>query len=93
MLAHHTASGCNMRPGDLLGSGTISGFEPGSHGSMLEQSKGGKEMIEMGGGEHRAFVDDGDTITIVGWAGEGDDLVSFGECVGTIIAPIPRKAC
>lgn len=81
MVAHHSVSGCNLRTGDLLGSGTISGLEPGTQGSLLEQTKGGKTPLTLPGGAQRAFVDDGDTITITGYAGslEGG-AVGFGEC-------------
>jgi fumarylacetoacetase len=74
-----------MRPGDLLGSGTISGKEKGTEGSMLEQIQGGKIPIVLSNGEERKFLQDGDTVTIRGWSvGEDDNLVGFGECVGRI---------
>lgn len=86
MIAHHSISGCNLRTGDLLGSGTISGLEPGTQGSLLEQSKGGETPIQMPGGEERAFVNDGDSIIISGYAGSLEDgAVGFGECRGTIL--------
>ncbi|RGP78395.1 fumarylacetoacetase [Fusarium longipes] len=92
MLAHHSVSGCNMRTGDLLGSGTISGLEPGTQGSLLEQTQGGKVLVQLEGGEERKFIQDGDTITITGWAGESDDgLIGFGECSGTILPAISRN--
>ncbi|KAF6842598.1 fumarylacetoacetase [Colletotrichum musicola] len=90
MIAHHSISGCNLRAGDLLGSGTISGTEPGTQGSLLEQSQGGKTPIQLPGGLERRFLDDGDTVTIRGWAGEIDgELVGFGECSGKIVPPTP----
>lgn len=89
MVAHHSISGCNLRPGDLFGSGTISGIEPGTQGSLLEQSQGGKTTIKLSGGQERKFIEDGDTVVIRGWAGELDgDLVGFGECVGQILPPL-----
>jgi fumarylacetoacetase len=92
MLAHHTVAGCNLRSGDLFGSGTISGFDAGTHGSFLEQTQGGKVTIKLEGGEERKFVEDGDTITITGWAGGVDgELVGFGQCVGQILPAISRK--
>ncbi|CAG7562617.1 unnamed protein product [Fusarium equiseti] len=92
MLAHHSISGCNMRTGDLLGSGTISGLEPGTQGSLLEQTQGGKVLVQLEGGEERKFVQDGDTITITGWAGDSEDgIVGFGECSGTILPAIKRN--
>ncbi|CAG9952795.1 unnamed protein product [Clonostachys rosea f. rosea IK726] len=92
MVAHHSITGCNLRTGDLLGSGTISGFEAGTQGSILEQTLGGKTPLELKGGEKRSFVNDGDTIRIKGVAGSVDgELVGFGECVGKILAPISRS--
>lgn len=85
MLAHHSIGGCPMQVGDFLGSGTISGTEPGTQGSFLEQTNGGKEVVRLEGGEERKFLQDGDVITIRGWCGgEGTGLVGFGECVGRI---------
>ncbi|KAI3543784.1 fumarylacetoacetase [Colletotrichum filicis] len=89
MVAHHSISGCNLRAGDLLGSGTISGDQAGTQGSLLEQSQGGKVPIKLNGGQERKFIQDGDTVVIRGWAGEQDgQLVGFGECVGQILPPI-----
>ncbi|ETX14028.1 fumarylacetoacetase [Roseivivax halodurans JCM 10272] len=83
-LAHHTTSGCPMRVGDLLGSGTISGPEPGAFGSLLELSWGGKEPLTLDSGETRSFLEDGDTVTLRG-AAQGDGYrVGFGACTGTI---------
>uniref|UniRef100_A0A8C4E9U9 Fumarylacetoacetase n=1 Tax=Dicentrarchus labrax TaxID=13489 RepID=A0A8C4E9U9_DICLA len=84
-LAHHTVNGCNVRPGDLLASGTISGPDPESFGSMLELSWRGSKNIDLGGGETRTFLKDGDEVTITGYC-EGDGYrVGFGPCVGTIL--------
>ena len=88
MIAHHTITGCNLRPGDLLGSGTISGSEPGTEGSILEQIQGGKVALKLNGGEERKFLEDGDIVTIRGWAGEEGALIGFGECVGMIDAAV-----
>lgn len=75
-----------MRVGDLLGSGTISGTEEGSQGSLLEVSKGGRATIKLSGGVERKFLEDGDTVTLRGVCGtEEDGLVGFGECVGRIL--------
>jgi len=83
-LAHHASSGCAMTPGDLLGSGTISGAEKHQRGSLLELSWGGKEPIDIGGGQTRSFIEDGDTLTLNG-AAKGDGyLIGFGSCEGTI---------
>ncbi|KAI9731623.1 MAG: hypothetical protein M1818_007753 [Claussenomyces sp. TS43310] len=84
MLAHHAVGGCPMKVGDLLGSGTISGPEPGTLGSLLEQTNNGKELIEVSGGERRTFLEDGDQITIRGTCGAKPHYVGFGECVGRI---------
>jgi fumarylacetoacetase len=89
MLAHHSISGCPMRAGDLLGSGTISGTEPGTQGSLLEQIQGGKVALKLNAGEERKFLEDGDTITIRGVSGDDEDaLVGFGSCVGRIDPPL-----
>lgn len=90
MIAHHSVSGCNLRPGDLFGSGTISGEEPGTQGSLLEQIQGGKVAIKLNGGEERKFLQDGDTITIRGWSGQEGGLVGFGDAVGMILPAIER---
>lgn len=92
MVAHHSVTGCPLRVGDLLGSGTISGTEEGSQGSLLELSKGGKEAFTLEQGEKRSFLEDGDTVTIRGFCvGEGDELVGFGECVGEIVPAMEMK--
>ena len=85
-LAHHTSSGCPMRTGDLLGSGTISGPDKGSLGSMLELSWGGKEPLTLTNGEMRSFLEDEDQITLSGAAIGSDYRIGFGECTGKILA-------
>ncbi len=86
-LAHHTTSGCTMRTGDLLGSGTISGATKDSRGSLLELSWGGKEPFEVAG-QTRSFIEDGDTLTLTG-AAKGDGYrIGFGSCSGTVIAAL-----
>ncbi|KAF1835508.1 fumarylacetoacetate hydrolase FahA [Decorospora gaudefroyi] len=85
MLAHHTITGCPFQPGDLLGSGTISGNSPAEYGSFLEQSNNGKDAVTLGGGEKRTFLEDGDEVTIRGVCGTDEEaLVGFGECIGRI---------
>jgi fumarylacetoacetase len=87
-LAHHTSSGCAMRVGDLLGSGTISGPEKDSRGSLLELSWGGKEPITLETGETRSFLEDGDTLTLRGHAtGEGY-RIGFGACSGKVLPAV-----
>ena len=83
-LAHHTTSGCPMRTGDLLGSGTISGPEKRNRGSLLELSWGGKEPLDTKSGP-RSFIEDGDTLGLHG-AAKGDGYqIGFGDCLGTLL--------
>uniref|UniRef100_UPI00158EEA65 fumarylacetoacetate hydrolase family protein n=1 Tax=Burkholderia anthina TaxID=179879 RepID=UPI00158EEA65 len=84
-LAHHTVSGCNTRVGDLMGSGTISAPDQHGYGSLLELSWGGKAPIALADGGTRAFIEDGDTLTLAGHC-QGDGYrVGFGTCTGTIL--------
>jgi fumarylacetoacetase len=84
-LAHHTVNGCNLRPGDLLASGTISGPTPDSYGSLLELSWRGSRPLQLGG-ESRTFLQDGDRVTMTAWC-QGDGFrVGFGEVTGRILA-------
>jgi len=85
MVAHHTVAGCNLRPGDLLGSGTISGPTPDSFGSMLEIAWRGDRPLELPSGEKRSFLHDGDTVVMTGWCESEGRLIGFGECRGTIL--------
>ncbi len=84
-LAHHTVNGCNVRVGDLMASGTISGPTPDSCGSLLELAWGGQRPIHLADGSTRTFLLDGDTITLRGWAQKGAVRVGFGQVGGTII--------
>jgi fumarylacetoacetase len=84
-LAHHTTSGCPMTPGDLLGSGTISGAEKHQRGSLLELSWGGKEPITLDTGEQRAFIEDGDTVTLHGRCHGDGYTIGFGTCAGKVL--------
>ena len=87
-LAHHTVTGCNLRSGDLMASGTISAPTAKGLGSMLELSRGGEEPITLLNGEKRAFLEDGDTVTLTGWCqGEGY-RVGFGEATGNVLPPL-----
>ncbi len=87
-LAHHSSSGCAMNCGDLLGSGTISGPEKSSLGSLLEISWGGKEPLTLDSGETRTFIEDGDRMTLRGHA-QGDGYrIGFGECTAAILPAI-----
>ena len=84
-LAHHTVGGCNLQPGDLLASGTISGPTEDSRGCMLELSWRGANPLKLPGGEERKWLEDGDTLSIAGWC-EGDGYrVGFGEVSGKVL--------
>ncbi|EET48305.1 fumarylacetoacetase [Thalassobium sp. R2A62] len=83
-LAHHTTSGCPMRVGDLLGSGTISGPHRESRGSFLELSWGGKDPLQLEGGTTRSFIEDGDLLTLKGAANGDGYRIGFGNCSGTV---------
>ena len=87
-LAHHTVNGCNMRVGDVLASGTISGPDEFSYGSLLELSKGGRSPINIAPGVDRTFLEDGDILTLSAWAGEGGGRIQLGEVVGTVLPAI-----
>ncbi len=85
-LAHHTVNGCNLRPGDLLASGTISGPTEDSRGSMLELTWRGASPLKLPGGEERKWLEDGDRVSVTGWA-QGDGYrVGFGEVAGQSVA-------
>ena len=82
MVAHHTSGGCDLRPGDLFGTGTISGSTRGSEGSLLEITEGGRKPLTLPGGAERRFLEDGDEVTLRASFGGG----GFGACTGRIIA-------
>jgi fumarylacetoacetase len=84
-LAHHTVNGCNVRVGDLMASGTISGPEEGSFGSMMEITLRGTKPIKMGDGSERKFINDGDTVIVRGWAEKDGVRVGFGECASKVL--------
>ncbi|MGQ0652284.1 MAG: fumarylacetoacetase [Betaproteobacteria bacterium] len=89
MVAHQTSSGCNLQPGDLIGSGTISGAEPGTYGSMMELTSAGKNPLELPGDERRSFVEDGDEVVLRGrCARDGHATIGFGEAAGRILPAI-----
>jgi fumarylacetoacetase len=86
IVAHHTSNGCNLQPGDLIGTGTLSTNNAGGLGSLLEISQGGKQPVLLPNGETRTFLEDGDEVTLKAWC-EGDGVrVGFGECVGRVVA-------
>ena len=87
LVAHHTVNGCNLLPGDLLGTGTLSGMEPSSYGSLLELSEGGKRPIALPSGENRTFLEDGDEIVMTAHGeAAGARTIGFGECRGRVVA-------
>ncbi|HEY9222383.1 MAG TPA: fumarylacetoacetase [Lutibacter sp.] len=90
-LAHHTSNGCNVRAGDLMGSGTISGPTKNSYGSMLELTWGGKEPITLKDGTTRTFFNDGDNVIIRGYCKNDKIRIGFGKCTGKIMPAIAPK--
>jgi fumarylacetoacetase len=85
LVAHHSSNGCNLRPGDLLGSGTQSGPQAGQGGSLIELTQAGKVPISLPGSETRTFLQDGDTVTLRAWCERpGRARIGFGPCVGTV---------
>ncbi|MGN6357432.1 MAG: fumarylacetoacetate hydrolase family protein, partial [Novosphingobium sp.] len=85
LVAHHTVNGCDLGAGDLIGTGTISGPDEDSCGSLMELSSGGTCPIELAGGETRTFLEDGDTVTMTGRAArEGYRSIGFGRCVSSV---------
>ena len=85
MLAHHTSNGCNLQPGDLIASGTVSGAAKDARGCLLERTWRGTEPLELPTGERRAFLEDGDEVTMRGYAErEGFRRIGFGECAGIV---------
>src|SRR5690606_13295352 len=86
MLTHHASNGCNLRPGDLLASGTVAGSDSDARGCLLELTWRGKEPVELPNGESRKFLLDGDEVIMRGWAGgNGRPRIGFGECRGTVL--------
>jgi len=90
MVAHHTASGCNMRPGDLLGSGTISAPEESGFGSLLELSWNGTKPIKTSSG-NRTFIQDNDVVEMTGVCEKDGIRVGFGSCSGRIVPSISHR--
>jgi fumarylacetoacetase len=85
MVAHHTVNGCNLRSGDLLGSGTLSGPDAGSEGCMLELTRGGTHPLVLPSGESRSFIEDGDEVTITAFCERaGLPRIGFGRCSARI---------
>lgn len=87
-LAHQTSNGCNLQVGDLYASGTISGPDPGSLGSLLEQTLGGTHPLSLPDGTQRDFLLDGDTVTMCAYAEKEGVRVGFGEVTGTVLGAL-----
>ncbi|MEK7346166.1 MAG: fumarylacetoacetase [Pseudomonadota bacterium] len=86
MVTHHTVNGCNLQPGDLLGSGTLSGPTLDQAAALIELTTGGKNPVALPNGEQRTWLEDGDSVVLRGWCErEGAARVGFGECVGTVL--------
>ena len=91
MITHHTVNGCNLQPGDLLGSGTQSGPLPEEAGSLLELTEGGKHVLTLPSRESRTFLADGDRVIFRAWcATAGRSRIGFGEVTGTVLPTSPR---
>jgi len=91
-LAHHTVNGCNVRAGDLMASGTISGEAPDSFGSMLELSWKGTKPVKLADGSERKFIEDGDTVIMRGYAEKDGLRIGFGEVRSTVLPALPFDA-
>jgi len=86
IVAHHTSNGCNLQPGDLIGTGTLSTAEPTGFGSLLEISRGGREPFGLPGGETRSFLEDGDELILSARCeAEGATPIGFGSCTGRVL--------
>jgi fumarylacetoacetase len=86
LVAHHTVNGCNLQPGDLLGTGTQSGPAPEEAGSLLELTAGGKQPLALADGETRGFLEDGDSVVLRAWCDRrGAARIGFGEAVGEVL--------
>ena len=86
IVTHHASNGCNLLPGDLIGTGTLSTDSDTGLGSLLEISRGGKQLIELPSGETRGFLEDGDEVTLRAWCeAQGAVRIGFGECVGRVV--------
>ncbi len=86
MVVHHTVNGCNLQPGDLFGTGTLSGPTLDQAAALIELTQGGKVPVQLPGGETRTYLEDGDTVTLRGWCEKpGAARIGFGVCVGTVL--------
>ncbi|MEO7635208.1 MAG: fumarylacetoacetase [Sphingomicrobium sp.] len=86
IVAHHSANGCNLQPGDLIGTGTLSTADDSGMGSLMEISRGGKAPLTLASGETRSFLEDGDELTLRAWCEAADAVrIGLGECVGRVV--------
>ena len=86
LVTHHTVNGCNLQPGDLFGSGTLSGPTLVEAGALIELTVGGKQPLTLPNGQTRAFLEDGDTVVLKGWCEKpGAARIGFGTCSGTVL--------
>ncbi len=86
LIAHHTVNGCDLQPGDLLGTGTLSGPTMDQAGALLEITEGGKKPLSLSNGETRTFLLDGDAVVFTGWCEKpGAARIGFGECRATVL--------
>jgi fumarylacetoacetase len=93
MLTHHASNGCNLRSGDLLATGTVSGATPDSVGSLLERTRRGADPLQLSNGEQRRFLEDGDEVIFRAWCErEGYPRIGFGQCRGTITPAHPATS-
>lgn len=91
-VVHQTSAGCNVQPGDLLATGTVSSNEPGALGCLFEVTRAGRQSFLLEHGGRRTYLEDGDEVVLTGWC-QGDGYrVGFGECVGQIFEANPRVA-
>ena len=89
MVTHHTVNGCNLEPGDLIGTGTQSGPAAEEAGSLLELTAGGKQPLTLANGETRSFLEDGDSVIMRGWCAKDDHpRIGLGEVVGRVLPAI-----
>ena len=89
-LAHHTVNGCKVNSGDMMGSGTISGPTPDSYGSMLELSWAGSKPLDLGEGQTRSFLEDGDTVVMRGFCKNSTLRIGFGEVRSQLLPALER---
>jgi fumarylacetoacetase len=86
IVAHHSSNGCNLQPGDLIGTGTLSTDSDTGLGSLMEISRGGQQPVALPGGETRSFLEDGDEIVLRAWCERADAVrIGFGECTGRVV--------